>query len=958
MKFINLLIIVLYLMLIMPILSAVEASDMSSASYDQSGTFTKTGTIPLSGTSYNLPSGDLPDFGPPTSIQVRILTSINGEGTVNCPATVPDGTTATTCTVTPPPNYRLLSISGCDGSLSGNTYTLGTITAACSISAKFISIAPTNVEILPITANGQLTLAWQNPTDPDFAHIHIYRSTVAGQLGTQIADNITGTRYTDPLLSSGITYYYTVKSVDAAGNESTNTAQVSGRTTAINRAVLTVCDDFNLGYYSGVTCTGDKLTISADAVNDTPMPYLWVPNTGSGTISKIDIQNGKELGRYYTGPAGYDTNPSRTAVDLKGSVWVANRYSGSVVKVGLLEGNTCIDRNSNGTIETSRDLNGDGTISNSELLPWGTDECVLNEVVVIPGKEGSFTPGTYTGGYTNSTTTPGPRSLAVDVQNNIWIGTFSSKKFYKASGSSGSILHIVDVAPYNHTGYGAITDGFGHIWSAGHLQNHVLKLDTTVDPPTVSKINTNHIVYGLGIDHLNNVYATGWDSYKLTRFSAATDVIEWTKLKNELYLSRGIAATPDNNTWAVSSNNSKVYRYDTSGNLLATISVGSQPAGVSVDTNGKVWVVDLGDDNIYRIDPATNKVNLIKQIVGAKGHYGYSDMTGSGITTIATTHNRTWTYLYDSDLPGMVWDTITWTETKPLNTDVLVRVRTSDDTSIWSPWTQIASGANLNSLAAGQYIMIEVTLSKYLSAPQSPDLTTMIIGGTDSTPPNGTITINGGAVSTQIPNVTLAVACNDNKRCSAMQFSNDNSNWSNTEPFNGTKAWSLSSGDGSKTVYTRFMDASGNWSLIVNDTINLDTTLPIAAATPKGGLYASAQMVTITTNKAATVYYTTNGSDPTTSSSVYSTPLTISADTTLKFFARDASLNQSATLAETYVIDSTGPAGSISINGGGSATTTPLIILALSANDPHGVTQMKFSTDGITWTSSLLSGKL
>jgi hypothetical protein len=49
--------------------------------------------------------------------------------------------------------------------------------------------------------------------------------------------------------------------------------------------------------------------------------------------------------------------------------------------------------------------------------------------------------------------------------------------------------------------------------------------------------------------------------------------------------------------------------------------------------------------------------------------------------------------------------------------------------------------------------------------------------------------------------------------------------------------------------------------------------LPVAATptfSPAGGTYASAQSVTIgTTTPSATIYYTTNGSTPTTSSAVY-----------------------------------------------------------------------------------------
>jgi hypothetical protein len=67
-----------------------------------------------------------------------ITTSIFGNGTVNCTTPVEYGYT-TTCTVTAAPFYHLSDISGCGGSLFGETYTIGTITSACIISASFVN---------------------------------------------------------------------------------------------------------------------------------------------------------------------------------------------------------------------------------------------------------------------------------------------------------------------------------------------------------------------------------------------------------------------------------------------------------------------------------------------------------------------------------------------------------------------------------------------------------------------------------------------------------------------------------------------------------------------------------------------------------------------------------------------------------------------------------------------------
>ena len=72
---------------------------------------------------------------------------------------------------------------------------------------------------------------------------------------------------------------------------------------------------------------------------------------------------------------------------------------------------------------------------------------------------------------------------------------------------------------------------------------------------------------------------------------------------------------------------------------------------------------------------------------------------------------------------------------------------------------------------------------------------------------------------------------------------------------------------------------------------------------PAGGVYGEPQTVTISCATAgATIYYTTDGSIPTTSSSVYSSPLTISETTTVKAMATKAGMNNSNVATATYTI--------------------------------------------------------
>ncbi len=175
----------------------------------------------------------------------------------------------------------------------------------------------------------------------------------------------------------------------------------------------------------------------------------------------------------------------------------------------------------------------------------------------------------------------------------------------------------------------------------------------------------------------------------------------------------------------------------------------------------------------------------------------------------------------------------------------------------------------------------------------------------DSNPPTGTISINSDSTYTNSVSVTLNISCSDDRGCDEMVFSNDNINWSTPEPYGNSKAWSLSSNDGLKTVYVKFKDMAGNWSVVYNDTIILDTTSPTTSASLSSGTYNSAQNIVLSCNDGTgsgcgNIYYTTDGSTPTKSSLIYSSSISISSHTTLKFFAADNAENNEAIKTEIY----------------------------------------------------------
>ncbi len=486
-------------------------------------------------------------------------------------------------------------------------------------------------------------------------------------------------------------------------------------------AVYTDNADFDRGVLTGVEhdTAPDQLQLSAES---TTLPFIWAPNSNQGTVSKIDTRTGRELGRYRICPGNLYGNPSRTTVDLFGNCWVGNRRIGTAVKIGLLENGQYMDRNGNGKPDTSQDLDGNGVIEGSELLPWGSDECVLWEVVVIPGREGTYYPGQFThvganpnDQYANHDWRPGPRGIAIDAQNNVWVGinneNTNPRYYYYIDGQTGQILDQVDISSVSHKIYGAVVDENGILWSSGQDTNTVLRLDPSTGVFTV--IPMPHYAYGIGLDRFGHLYVSGWQNTKLSRIDVTTGTLEWTI--SGRYESRGVACTDDGDIWVANTGPGTVTRWTLDETdkavAVADIPVGSQPTGVSVDAEGKVWVVNLGDGYVRRIDPATNTVDLEKYLPGTQ-HYGYSDMTGI-IARSTTTQVGSWRVVHNTYAMDTPWGVLGWTASEPAGTVVSVRARSSNDRRIWSLWEDVRNHKPLLRTPSGRYLEVEATLQTF-----------------------------------------------------------------------------------------------------------------------------------------------------------------------------------------------------------------------------------------------------
>lgn len=471
--------------------------------------------------------------------------------------------------------------------------------------------------------------------------------------------------------------------------------------------------------------------------------FIWVANSEEGTVSKINTQTGQEAARYVsalrvnpqTMPSSLercDSNsnnpggncPSRTAVALNGDVWVANRafrYQGSVTKIAHRD---CVDRNGNGSIETSSDANGNGVIdmNNPQEFLGEADECILFTVPV--------------GGVQSI-----PRALAIDPfapvrgVGSVWVGAWSEQRYYQLDASNGNLIRTVDVP---HNPYGAIMDRFGILWSIDLGSSNI-----NVGPPRglVKIISQSGEVggpfrvrstsrceggYGITIDGADNVWIGGFACESVFRYTPSSDSWLTVQMPGGTGYTRGIAADRDGWIYVGSSNNintgdvvGHITRFrQEDGSQLQVFDFSNRGAGtigVGLDNQGRVWGINNSTGNATRLDPSTGQTQHFPVGVGPYTYSDFSGFTLRNFTAPQGTFRRLFRGCPQKDFA--MWRDITWEADTPPGTSVFVRVKTGmtlDDlvtAPYLGPWDESPADLAASGVPNGRFLEVEVTLT-------------------------------------------------------------------------------------------------------------------------------------------------------------------------------------------------------------------------------------------------------
>lgn len=552
---------------------------------------------------------------------------------------------------------------------------------------------------------------------------------------------------------------------------------------------------YNADFDKGVLINLNHNVANQLQINDnpTPLPFINVPCSGTsawpggrGTFARINVNSGEIMGEYCTAPFRYDVlsgdrinpNPSRTAVDRFGNCWVANRddediqgaWEGSITKFGIVIGgircarygasppytfiargngeflrppfvyNTCPDRDEDGAIRTSRGLR--------NVLDWTTPESPDDETILK---------------YVRIDC-PGTRTLAVDNNNNVWVGGIHPNRPHmhqNIDGETGEIMWTSNPALSTGGYAGVINDVSGERWpwssyptSLTGDPNHPVLLRLKLSSKEYYTLPASDYTlgdYGVAVDPKNHdVWVSKGQGSSVVKYNNTGSNKATYAGNSPIGIHQGLVVDNHDNVWIAHGKNggSTVGHILTNGTNIGNVNLSSThnnkpgPTGVSIDTNQKVWVANHDANNVMRINPnsspfsGTNnqyRIGAVDLIVNleneneyenenqylngtAANPYAMSDMTGF-VNLGATYPSGCWIFVQDGGVDYRNWRKVSWTYFTPTGTGVKVEVRAANSVTGLP-----GSGDNLNSFrnatnnmdfdpaVTGRYLEVRVTL--------------------------------------------------------------------------------------------------------------------------------------------------------------------------------------------------------------------------------------------------------
>jgi sugar lactone lactonase YvrE len=362
---------------------------------------------------------------------------------------------------------------------------------------------------------------------------------------------------------------------------------------------------------------------------------LFIADLGNQRVRRVDAVSGIITTVAGNGQSGFSGDggpatsatlslPSGVAVDAQGNLFIADdnnqrirrvdattgiitTYAGNGGGVSLGDGGPAINATLSNPHAVAVDAHGNVFIADAGSGRIRRVDAATQRITTVAGTAASGAPD-GDGGPATSASISYPEGVAVDAQDDIFIGDVGSGRVRRVDGVSGIITTVA--------GGGSGGDG-GSATSA-------------------------LLIYpgGIAIDGSGNVFTE--ENNRIRRVDAATGIITTvagngvvghsgdggSATAARLWNPNGVAADLQGNLFIADTNNNRIRRVDGVSGIITTVAGSGQggysgdhgpatnarlsgPNGVAVDTQGNLFIADIGNNRIRRVDSITAMITTV-----------------------------------------------------------------------------------------------------------------------------------------------------------------------------------------------------------------------------------------------------------------------------------------------------------------------------------------------------------